>query len=124
MHKAPVPGLMHSISQGSFELQAYKSGMLKPSKRDPIVDRTVTEFTDPSPSKHQLALARATYSALGAEWGRRVEFENHQQDVAKWKQFERSMHFRPRGMDSRTLGHLTRLDARLQARSHVVLPTR
>ena len=98
--------------------------MLKPSRRDMVADRTVTEFSDPSPSKSQRQLAHLTYSAMGADWNRRVQIENQQQDLAKWRQIERSLHYRPRRLDSRTLGQLTRLDARLQTRSLAALPTR
>ena len=112
-HNLPSASLGHSASQGTFEFRAYQSGILKPSQRDIIADRTVTEFSDPSPSKSQRQLARLSYNEMESDWRRRVQEMNQMQDEASWRQFEKSLHYRPRHLDSRSLGQLSRLDSRL-----------
>jgi hypothetical protein len=112
-HNLPSASLGHSASQGTFEFRAYQSGILKPSQRDIIADRTVTEFSDPSPSKSQRQLARLSYNEMESDWRRRVQEMNQMQDESSWHQFEKSLHYRPRHLDSRSLGQLSRLDSRL-----------
>ena len=116
VHPAGKPrGLAHSLSQGTFQLQAYKSGLLRPGTRDISTDRTITEFSDPSPSKAQRQLASLSYHTLGKDWQRRVQTENAQQDLACWRQYEKAS--RRRGLEAlteaRSFAHLTRLDARM-----------
>jgi len=74
--------------QSSFSLRAYKRGNIKPSAMDPKIDRTVTEFMCPHPSRSQLKLAKETYSGLGREWGTHVQsMHEKQQDLdARYRQ--------------------------------------
>jgi len=109
-------GLTHSLSKGSFQLKAYKSGVLRPGARDVALDRTVTEFSDPSPSRTQRHLARVGYSALGEEWKQHVQAQHARQDRLDLRQYEKAMYAgRTRGIESHSLAHLTRMDSRLSA---------
>ena len=88
--------LRSSQSQGAFQLQAFRSGLLKPASRDTLLDRTVSEFSDPHPSRQQARLARQSYAALGREWQDHVKgqhlLELHQAERMAWRSHLRSCH--------------------------------
>uniref|UniRef100_A0A7S2DL98 Uncharacterized protein n=1 Tax=Haptolina brevifila TaxID=156173 RepID=A0A7S2DL98_9EUKA len=77
--KAPV---VAPPFQSTFSINAYKHGLLKPSPKDTTVDRTVTEFVNPHPSRGQRTLAQKGFRALGEQWENHVQTQHANQQAA------------------------------------------